>query len=560
LTGVHGAAHMSGARRRTARSGGSLPALVATRVPALAGAWRRTGQWRDEPLWAAFAATARRLATRCAIIDGERRTTFAALHAAAERLAGGLAGLGVARGDAVAYQLPNWTEALVVLLAAARLGAVAVPVLPGYRRREVGFILAESGARVCFVPGRYRDGDHPALLRELRPDLPALEQVVVVRDDPGPGALAWDAVAGAAPCTAALPDDADAIALLIHTSGTTADAKGVLHSSNTLLAEARSLAPVHGLGAGAVVLMPSPLTHVSGIVHALLVPAALGTTAVLMDRWDAGPALALIAREGVTYMVGAPTFLRDLARHPALPATDVSRFRLFSCGGADVDPDLVRDAAARLGCVAKRVYGSTEFPTVTTTGPDDPPARRIDSDGRPIGAAEIRVVDDAGADVPAGREGEILARGPECFLGYRRPALDADAFTADGWFVTGDLGVVDRDGYLRVTGRRKDVIIRKGENISAREVEELLATHPAVAEVAVVGLPDAAAGEVACAVVRVAPDVPPPTLATLCAHLAAAGLSRRKLPERLALVDALPRTASGKVMKRALRDRIAGRP
>jgi cyclohexanecarboxylate-CoA ligase len=293
-------------------------------------------------------------------------------------------------------------------------------------------------------------------------------------------------------------------------------------------------------------------------VHAFLVPAVFGTRSVLMERWEPGEALALIAAERVTYMVGAPTFLRDLAHHPALAHHDVASLRLFSCGGADVDPTLVREAAARLGCVAKRVYGSTEFPTITTTGPDDPPERRVDGEGRAIGANEIRLVDEEGVSVPPGYEGEILARGPECFLGYRNPALDADAFTADGWFRTGDLGTVDAAGYLRITGRRKDIIIRKGENISARELEDLIAAHPAVAEVAVVGLPDPAAGEIACAVVRVRGGAPPPSLADLTAHLSAQGLSRRKLPERLELVDDFPRTASGKVVKRALRARLVG--
>jgi cyclohexanecarboxylate-CoA ligase len=219
---------------------------------------------------------------------------------------------------------------------------------------------------------------------------------------------------------------------------------------------------------------------------------------------------------------------------------------------------LLREAGARLGCVAKRVYGSTEFPTVTTTGPPDPPARGIDSEGRAIGAAEIRLVDEEGAPVPAGREGEILARGPECFLGYRDAALNAEAFTDDGWFRTGDLGTLDADGWLRITGRRKDIIIRKGENISARELEALLAEHPTIAEVAVVGLPDAAAGEIACAVVRTRAGQSPPTLADLTGWLEARGLSRRKLPERLTLVDDFPRTASGKILKRALREQLGG--
>jgi cyclohexanecarboxylate-CoA ligase len=529
---------------------------VRSHHPSLAERYRRDGLWQGETIWQAFAATARRAGARTAVVEGSRRTSFAALASAAERLAGGLAALGIRRGEAVAFQLPNWTETLVVLLAAARLGAVANPILPTYRRREARFILAEAEARVLFVPGRHREFDHRALARELRPELPALEHVIVVRDAPGDGALAYAEVVGEPPSLA--PADAAAVALLLYTSGTTADAKGVLHSHDTLLAEARSLGPVHALTAADTVLMPSPLTHISGIAHALLVPAVFGTTSVLLDRWEPGDALSGIAAERVTYMVGAPTFLRDLAQHPELERHDVTSFRLFSCGGAEVDPTLVREAAARLGCVAKRVYGSTEFPTVTTSAPDDPPARRVETEGRPIGAAEIRLVDEAGAPVSAGQEGEVLARGPECFVGYRDEALNAEAFTSDGWFRTGDLGVVDAAGALRITGRRKDIIIRKGENISARELEELIALHPAVAEVAVVGLPDAAAGEVACAVLRPRPGSPAPTLADIAAHLTDRGLSRRKLPERLELVADFPRTASGKILKRALREQLAG--
>jgi len=463
--------------------------------PAEADRYRVEGWWRGESIWDAFAATVGRVRTKTALVEGEARTSFAALAAMAERLAGGLQGLGVGSGDVVALQLPNWTETVVALLAVARLGAVANPVLPVYRRRELGFILGESGARVLFIPGRHRDCDHRALIRDLRAELPALEHVVVVRDGALAGEHEYGALAGSESSADRAPANADAIALLIYTSGTTADAKGVLHSHETLLAEARSLGAVHELVPTDTVLMPSPLTHISGIVHALLVPAVYGTTAVLLDRWEPGEALALVGRERVTYMVGAPTFLRDLAEHPTLASSDTSSFRLFSCGGAAVDPTLVRESAARLGCVVKRVYG---------------------------------------------------------------PALNAEAFTPDGWFRTGDLGAVDAAGALRITGRRKDIIIRKGENISARELEELIAMHPAVAEVAVIGLPDTVAGEVACAVLRPRPGTSLPTLADLAAHLTDHGLSRRKLPERLELVADFPRTASGKILKRALREQLGG--
>ena len=528
-----------------------------TRLPSLAATYRARREWRGETLWHVFAETAQRHAERVALVDESTRLSFAALAQRAERCAAALAALGVAPGDAIAVHLPNWWETVVALLATARLGAVAVPVPVIARARELRFMLRGSGARVLLLPGVLRGHDHHATLAALRDELPDLAHVVTVRSAAGADMRTWeDLPAGPAPPPA---HDADAIALLMFTSGSTADPKGVLHSHETLLAEARSLGPAHGIGPADVVLMPSPLTHISGLLHAVLIPAVHGSRAVLLERWDPGAALPLIARERVTYMVGAPTFLRDLAHHPALATTDVTSFRLFSCGGADVDPTLIRDAAARLRCVAKRAYGSTEFPTVTTTGPDDPPAQCSDSDGRPIGAAEVRVVDEAERPVPAGVEGEILARGPELFLGYHDAALSAEAFTDDDWFRTGDLGVLDAAGYLRITGRRKDIIIRKGENISAREVEDAIATHPAVAEVAVVGLPEPAAGEIACAVVRLRPGAAPPSLAALVAHLRAEGLSTRKLPERLEIVEDFPRAASGKIVKRALRERFTSR-
>ena len=528
--------------------------LLPTHPSPLGDAYRRAGHWRGETLWRVFETTAARLRGRVALVDGDARPTFDALASLATRVAAGLAALGVRAGDVVSVQLPNWHETIVADLAIARLGAVLNPVLPIHRERELGFLLREAGSRVLVVPGRHRDCDHQDLVAAVRLDAPALEHVVVVREAPRAGAHAWDALTASGGPPHAPATDADAVALLLYTSGTTADPKGVLHTHETLLAEGRSLGPVHGITDADVTLMPSPLGHISGIVHALLVPSVFGARAVLMERWDPARALSLIAAERVTYMVGAPTFLRDLATHPELARHDVSSFRLFSCGGADVDPTLVRDAATRLGCVAKRVYGSSEFPTVTTTGPDDPPARRIDSEGRPIGAAEIRLVDDAGEPVGAGVEGEVLARGPECFVGYRVAALNAETFTPDGWLRTGDLGVVDAEGFLRISGRKKDIIIRKGENISAREVEDLIATHPAVAEVAVVGVPDPAAGEIACAVIRLRPSTTAPTLDDLVAHLLAQGLSKRKLPERLELVPDFPRTPSGKILKRALRD------
>jgi cyclohexanecarboxylate-CoA ligase len=325
---------------------------------------------------------------------------------------------------------------------------------------------------------------------------------VVVRDVPEHGEHTWSELAASSNVAPPAPRDAEAVVLLLYTSGTTADPKGVLHSHETLLAEARSLGGVHGLGATDTTLMPSPLAHISGIVHAFLVPCVYGARAVLMERWDPTLALELIAAEGVTYMVGAPTFLRDLARHPALDRHDVSSFRLFSCGGADVDPALVRDAAVRLGCVAKRVYGSSEFPTITTTGPDDPPSRRIDSDGRPIGAAELRLIDDDGVAVPAGTEGEVLARGPECFLGYRDPALTPTRSPPTGGSAPATSASSTRPASCASRAGRRTSSFERART-SARESRgpPRDRTRP-VARSPSIGLPIRAAGEIACAVLR----------------------------------------------------------
>jgi len=279
-----------------------------------AARWRAAGEWGVESLGGAFARTCAMRGTAAALIDGERRLAFAEWDRLSAAAADGLGGLGVGAGDVVAYQLPNWWEATVLFLAAARRGAVVNPVLPIFRARELAFILRQSGARVLVVPGTYRDCDYPAMVADLRAELPALRHVLVARAAPPVGTGALDSLWAhpAANASAAVEVDPSTPLMLMYTSGTTAAAKGVLHTHDTLLAEVRSLRRVHALTPGDRTLMPSPLTHISGVVHAILTPAVVGTSAVLMDRWGAAAALQTIARERVTYMVGAPTFLQDL--------------------------------------------------------------------------------------------------------------------------------------------------------------------------------------------------------------------------------------------------------
>ena len=520
--------------------------------------FRAAGSWPQQSLAALFARTVQRQPARESLIEGTRRLTFHDLNELVQRAVGGFQSLGLGPGDVIAYQLPNWWEAAVVFLAAQRLGAIVNPLLPIFRESELRFTLRQSQARALIIPGIFRGGDHRELVAAVRGALPALAEVLVVRAEPLSGMRSFATLLDASPTPAALAPtvDPDSLALLMYTSGTTAEPKGVLHTHNSLAAEVLSLERVHQLTPADRTLMPSPLTHISGVIHGILAPALLGTSAVLMERWEPARAADLIARERVTYMIGAPTFLQDLLAEP--PARETRSLRLFSCGGAGVSPALMQRARERFpNCVAKRVYGSTEFPTLTTTDADDALTHGIDTEGRAIAPAEVRIADAAGNALPVGAEGEVQGRGPECFVGYLDARLNADAFTHDGWFRTGDLGVLDAAGYLRITGRLKEIVIRKGEKISVKEVEDAIAAHPAVAEAVVIPCPDAHTGERTCAVVRLHAGRSI-DLESLAAFLDARGLAKQKWPEQLDVVTDFPRTESGKVLRTRLKERFAG--
>ncbi len=504
--------------------------------------YRRRGYWLPETLPQRFGRVCAENRDRVALVDGDRRLTFTDMETLVGRMAAHLTLLGVGPGDVVSWQLPNWWEAVVVHHATVRLGAVSNPLSATFRARELRFVLAEARPKVLFAPWSFRGFGHADLAVRLRKEIAGLEHVVSVRggspETLGSDALLGEASGGELP---RLPGDPSAVALLLYTSGTTGDPRGVLHSHETLLYEIRSLREVHELTTADRYLGGAPVAHVAGLVYGVLMPFVLGTSTVFLDRWDPGQALELIERERATFQTGPPTLLQTLAFEPSAAWSDVSSFRLFSTGGATIAPDMVREAEHRLGCVVKRAYGSTEAPTLTATGVDDSPEARLETDGRSIGPAEIRIVD-----------GEIQARSPEVFLGYRNPALDVEAFDEEGWFRTGDLGEIGGDGCLRVTGRLNDVIIRGGENISAREIEDLLLEHPSVADVAVVGVPDPVLGERACAFV-VPRDGAIVTFEQVVGFLREREIAPQKLPERLELRPALPKTATGKVMKAALR-------
>jgi cyclohexanecarboxylate-CoA ligase len=503
------------------------------------GAW--TGTLVDDHLAAAAMTTP----SRVAVIDRERSWSYADLDRAVNRFAAALQARGVVAGEVVSWALPNWAEAIVVHLATLRISAVSNPIIPIYRHRETAFILRQARSKVVVVPDAFRGFDYPTMVEEIRAELPELTTVVVVGEPVHEGHVEFETfLAGGIPETLHRGSrDADDIALLLYTSGTVAAPKGALHSHNTLDYENRSIIEFFGLTGSDVVFMPSPVGHIIGVLYGMQLPFMLGTTVVLLDVWEPGRALELIEQHSCSFIVAATPFLRGLVQHPALTDHDISSLRVFACGGADVPPELVRSATTALRCMVSRGYGSTEFPTASASNDSDDLAKRAMTDGRPIAAAEVRIADD----------GELHVRGPELFLGYLDSSLNDDAFTADGWFRTGDLARIDSDGYVEITGRQKDIIIRAGENISAKEIEDQLYEHPRVAEVAIVSSPDPVVGERVCAVV-----VPQPgqsvTLSELVTWLGTRRMARQKLPERLLLVDELPRNASGKIQKFKLRE------
>jgi cyclohexanecarboxylate-CoA ligase len=510
--------------------------------PELRQRWRDAGVWTGETLPDRLRAAP---SDHVAIVDGAERLTVAELRARSGSVAAALAARGVRPGDVVAWQLPNWWEAVVLCWAIWRCGATASPITPTLRAHEVGFILAQTGARLVAVPREFRGTDHVALVRSTG----YTGEILEVR-----GRESRPAAPDDAPDATVEAGDA---AVILWTSGTTSDPKGALHTHESLRVEADTIAAAHDMRPGEPLLLPMPVTHVAGLTYGLLLPVTSSITTVLMDIWEPGRALELVAREHIAVMISTPVFLRTMMDHPAFGATDRSSVRLFSLGGAGVAPAMVREGAQAFGCWCKRTYGSTEYPTLTTGALADDPERDATTDGRLIGHGECRIVDpETLADLPPGVPGELLVRGPEMFSGYLDAALDADAFVNGGWFRTGDLAVFDGT-YLTIVDRLKDVIIRGGENVSAAEVESLLVTHPTVAEAACVAMPDPVMGEKVCAFV-IPRDGAAPTLDTLREHLLAQGLARFKVPERLEVRSELPRTASGKVRKALLRDEVRG--
>jgi cyclohexanecarboxylate-CoA ligase len=485
-----------------------------------------------------------------AIVEGRTRLSFAALAQEVAAFAGGLASIGVRRGDVVTIVLPNWWEAMVAIQAALRLGAIVNPVVPIYRALEIGFILNQAMSSAVIIPHRFRNFDYVEMMEGVIAGLRKKFAVVVVRSEgtlpagyvPFAALASERTLAGHA---GGMPSD---VALLLYTSGTTADPKGVLHTHETLDYEVRSIVRRFGLGNEDTVFMPSPLTHITGFLYGAIMPPMLEATAVYLDIWHAETGFALIEDHACRFIMAATPFLRSLVEiYEARGAT--SSLRTFLCGGADVPPTLIRHARDVMGSEVSRIYGSSEFPTFCAARPGDGVSVAADTDGIPISPATFRLEDSADEG------GELLVKGPEMFAGYSDPALNAEAFTDDGYFRTGDLARVDAQGAITICGRSKDIINRGGEKISAKQVEDILHRHDAISQAAVVGMPDDRMVEKMCAFVVPNPGAEP-TMDEIVRFLKGAGLARQKLPERLEIVPAFPMTASGKVQKFKLRQML----
>jgi cyclohexanecarboxylate-CoA ligase len=520
------------------------------------------GLWQDRTLvdylrhW--VAATPSKTAVVGFRVGTETRLSYAELDEVSDRVAVGLRRQGVVEGDVVSFQLPNWWQFTALHLACLKVGAISNPMMVIFRERELTFMLGLAESKIFVVPNEFRKVDHRALAYAVQPALPKLRKIYAIDsggDDDFSRLIAKDATTEELAALKQRQLSPDAVIQLLYTSGTTGEPKGVSHTSNTMLSNLTPFAERLHMGATDVIHMPSPMAHQLGFMYGLVLPVMLGATAVLQDIFEAPEMARQINTEGATWTMGATPFLSDLSDHCIATKTETPTLKVFVSAGAPIPRPLVTKARGALNAAIISAWGMSENGAVTTTRIEDPQDKTTGTDGCALPGMDVRVVDANGKPLPTGAEGQLEVRGCSNFIGYmKRPGL---AQVADGcWFNTGDIARMDSDGYIRIAGRSKDIIIRGGENIPVAEVEGLLFQHPAVSVVAVVGYPDARLGERACAYVV------PKAGATLTFDQMSAYLREQKMavqyiPERLQVVTDLPRTPSGKIQKFALRKMAA---
>jgi cyclohexanecarboxylate-CoA ligase len=490
---------------------------------------------------------------RVMLHDGDRATTFVQFRDMAERAAAGLLGLGVQADVNVSWQLPTWTESAVLVGALCRLGAIQNPMLPIYRAREISFIAAQTHCRLLITPSKWNNFDYAGLAEQIAGESDDMDTLVADHWNPegDPASL---------PPVPAVFDDpaADPVRWIFYTSGTTAAPKGAQHTDRSVLAGAIGYAKKTHVVEDDIALVAFPFTHVGGIIIGVFTPLLTGSAAVLMEAWTPQASTELIRKHHVTLANGAAAIHAALITEAKADPDAYKTVRDFPSGGSARPPQLHDDlkevVPSSIGTTAG--YGMTEAPIVSQTDIDDHEDVKRFAEGRPNDGVTIKMIDREGNAVAVGDEGELVVKGPQVMRGYVDSSLDADAFTPDGFLHTGDLGRFDAHGAIIITGRLKEIIIRKGENVSAKEVEDVLYAHPAIADVAVLGIPDENRGEMVVAFVVPADPAAPPNLKSIFDHCRESGLMTQKIPERLEIIDEMPRNPSGKVPKHELRATI----
>ena len=529
-------------------------------TPAMAARWRGAGLWSDETFATVLARRVAETPDREALVDDSHRLSYRQLADGIDRMAARLRSLGIGQGDVVTLQIPNWIEFALVFFSLERLGAVAVTVSVDFRSRELEYIMRFAGAKMLVCCAEFRGFDHAAMAAELAPRLPALATIGLLRGAGRSGMVSLDDVAAASGPPAGftpVPSDADAVMRMAFTSGTTGNPKGVMHSHNTTLAACRILNGDLGLGRDDVMLIWLPLGLNWG--YLTLVQSVLaGARAMLLDRFRPAAALDLIARERVTYIPTAPASLTAILQEGDLTKRDLSSLRIVVSGGASAPVETIRAWRRVAPGELLELLGMLETGYQTYTRPGDDPERVAGSVGVPASHMGLRLVDLEGRDVARGEEGDICCDGPSVHLGYHNnPAANSEAFLPDGWFKSGDLGMIDVDGRLRIVGRLKEMINRGGKKFFPREIEEILYTHPQVMYAAIVGVPDERLGERNCLCLVPRPG-PAPTLDELLAFLGDS-VATYKRPEQLELFTQLPFTPTGKIQRHALVREVAAR-
>jgi cyclohexanecarboxylate-CoA ligase len=521
---------------------------------------RAGGFWLDKTLIDEFEHNLGRHPDVIAVIGYNSMTgrteklTNAELDQRVRRIASGFIRRGIERGDAFSAQLPNWWEMIALHLAALRIGAIFNPLMPIFRERELRFMLNLAQTKLIVVPELFRGVDHATMLEGLQRELPHLKHVLVIGEK---RPASFEAMLAEEPSDLESQwrgrrTSADDVMQLLYTSGTTGEPKGVMHTSNTLMANLRQHIHIQGFNETDVTLMSSPVAHQTGFLYGIMNPIMTGGRVVLQDIWNPKEAIELIAKERVTFSIGSTPFLSDLLEAAKGQKEALQTLHTFVAAGAPIPRHLVRLAAEEFGVAVCSMWGMSENGPAAFTRPDDPPARSLETDGRAVPGMEMRVADPEGRSVPPDTEGRLMVRGAGMFVGYlKRPEWYAT--DSEGWFDTGDLARMDTDGYVRITGRSKDVIIRGGENIPVVEIENLIYQHPAVAEVAIAAMPDPRLDERGCAFAVLRPGQTL-TLKDLAEYLLSRKCAKNYLPERLEIVDALPRTPTGKIQKFRLRE------